>query len=114
MNRKYRFGIYLSALLLCAAYCVSYQNYQEVPQEELVKPVPSQSVTLSGDNRVYQYYLLKEGDYVYVYLDDKTTLYETTSIRVDTLPEALQQEVKNGKSLATEHDLYNFLENYSS
>ena len=45
---------------------------------------------------------------------DKETLYENTSIRLSSLPDALKTEIKNGKYIRTEKELYNFLENYSS
>ena len=47
-------------------------------------------------------------------LDDKETLYENTSIRLSSLPDALKTEIQNGKYIRTEKELYDFLENYSS
>ena len=49
-----------------------------------------------------------------VYEKDRETLYEPTGIAVDTLPEALQAEIRQGKYLKTHEELYSFLENYSS
>lgn len=60
------------------------------------------------------YYLTEEDGLVQVYEGDKETLYEPTQISVDQLPENLQQEIKAGKYLDSEEDLYNFLENYST
>ena len=51
---------------------------------------------------------------VNIYREDGTTLYETTDIPVSLLPEALRQEISAGKGVATEQELYDFLENYSS
>ena len=62
----------------------------------------------------YCYYLLEVNGYVAVYLDDKKTIYEYTSIDVETLPVLLQNEVKNGKYIKDIEELYGFLENYSS
>ena len=62
----------------------------------------------------YCYYLLEKNGYVVVYLSDKETIYEYTSIDVETLPETVQNEVKNGKYIEDMEELYGFLENYSS
>ena len=52
--------------------------------------------------------------YIVVYLSDKSTPYEYTSIRFDELPERLQKEIRNGKYVESAEALYGFLENYSS
>ena len=52
--------------------------------------------------------------YVIVYLDDQTSIYEYTNIRVEELPEELQNEIREGKRLEGKDKLYGFLENYSS
>lgn len=49
-----------------------------------------------------------------VYLDDQTSIYEYTNIRVEELPEELQNEIREGKRLEGKDKLYGFLENYSS
>lgn len=60
-------------------------------------------------------FFIKEADgLVNIYREDGTTLYETTDIPVSLLPEALRQEISAGKGVATEQELYDFLENYSS
>lgn len=58
--------------------------------------------------------LQKNRGCVSIYLDDKETLYENTSIRLTSLPDALKTEIQNGKYIRTEKELYDFLENYSS
>lgn len=62
----------------------------------------------------YEYILLEEKGYVAVYHTDKKTLYASTDIRVSELPDELQKEIKEGKYIGSEEQLYNFLENYSS
>ena len=60
-------------------------------------------------------FFIKEADgLVNIYREDGTTLYETTDIPVSLLPETLRQEISAGKGVATEQELYDFLENYSS
>lgn len=122
MKRKYRIGICLSAALLCVLYWSSYQSFLEEkspsPQTEAttedVQPVPAKTVSGQQDEKVYAYYLVEVDGYVAVYESDQKTLFETTSIRVDSLPQKLQEEVRQKKGLRDEHELYSFLENYSS
>ena len=54
----------------------------------------------------YCYYLLEKNGYVVVYLSDRETIYEYTSIDVETLPETVQNEVKNGKYIEDMEELY--------
>jgi len=51
---------------------------------------------------------------VVVYYADAETVYATTDIKYEYLPERLQTEIQQGKQISTEKELYNFLENYSS
>lgn len=60
------------------------------------------------------FYLVNEKNYVVVYCDDLKTVYMSTNIPLDSLPEEWQQEIIQNKYIATEEELYNFLESYSS
>lgn len=62
----------------------------------------------------YEYVLLEENGYVAVYHTDRKTLYASTDILVEELPQNLQEEIKNGKFISSEAQLYNFLESYTS
>ncbi len=62
----------------------------------------------------YAYVLIEEDGFVAVYQADRETLYATTGILIENLPGNLQQEIKEGKTIENEEQLYNFLENYSS
>lgn len=62
----------------------------------------------------YEYILLEEEGYVAVYHTDKKTLYASTDIQIQELPEELQKEIKEGKYIGSEEQLYSFLESYSS
>lgn len=122
MNRKYRIGVYALSVLLCVLYCTSYRSFLEEkdpsPETEAVtempQPIPAKTVNNQKDQKVYTYYLGELEGYVAVYKSDQETLYEMTSIRVDSLPQELQEEIRLKKGLADEHELYSFLENYSS
>ena len=60
------------------------------------------------------FYLVNEKNYVVVYCDDMKTIYMNTNITLDSLPDKLKQEIIQNKYIATEEELYNFLESYSS
>ena len=60
------------------------------------------------------FYLKEQDGYVTIYRGDRETLYETTDISLSLLPEALAEEIRAGKALSGEQELYDFLENYSS
>lgn len=60
------------------------------------------------------FYLAAYDNKVRVYLEDKQTVYIETDIRVDLLPEELQQQIMQMMWVENQKELYNFLENYSS
>lgn len=71
-------------------------------------------VVIRQSRTVYgTYYLMEEEGKVVVYKGDKSTVFEPTEILVESLPKELQKEIRQGKFIDTEEELYNFLENYS-
>ena len=60
------------------------------------------------------FYLAVYNNEVVVFLDDRETVYIETKIRLDSLPEELQQEIIQMMLVESEEELYNFLETYSS
>lgn len=61
-----------------------------------------------------KYYLTEEDEYVVVYYGDRETVYEYTDIRIRNLPDKVKEEILEGKFVQDDHDLYSFLENYTS
>lgn len=116
MKRKLIISFVSLAILVCAAYNISYRislsDYTE--PETSVTEAPAAAANAGNPTPLYQYYLMAEDGYISVYLDDKTTLYENTTIRFESLPQKLQKEIQDGKYLKDDRELYNFLENYSS
>ena len=49
-----------------------------------------------------------------VYYMDQKTVYEYTDIPVVSLPERMKRSIRDGNCLLDVHELYDFLENYSS
>ena len=60
------------------------------------------------------YYLMVADHIIVVYLEDQQTVYMNTDILLDSLDDALQAEIIQGKYLETEEEVINFLESYSS
>jgi len=62
----------------------------------------------------FEFLLVNRDNYVAVYQLPENEIYEYTDVVLDMLPKELQQEIKDGKYLKNEAELYNFLENYTS
>ena len=70
--------------------------------------------TVSRENENYEFVLRNYHNYVTVYTLPEDTLYEYTDVILDVLPEETKEEIRQGKYLRNEEELYNFLENYTS
>lgn len=120
--RKFFYGISV-IVFLCLLSLGFYSSYLRTDRRnsELPSRLPVEDITegelvnASGDSDDYGLFFLKDKDgFVLVYEGDQTTVYETTGIAVNSLPEKLSQEIRQGKFLKTYEELYSFLENYSS
>lgn len=60
------------------------------------------------------FYLIVQNHYIFIYEEDRKTLFMPTDILLEALPEVLQREIIAGKRIESEEELYNFLESYSS
>ena len=60
------------------------------------------------------YYLMVADHFIVVYRADRQTLYMNTDILLEDLDDALQAEIMQGKYMASEEEVYHFLESYSS
>ena len=120
MKKKYCIGFFAGVFLLVSMLGIGYQlSYQYMlDRQEAKAEIPEQkteSITTKGSATKNEgYYICELHGYIVVYLNDKTTIYEVTSIPLSNLPEDMQEEVKEGKLIETEQALYGFLENYSS
>lgn len=124
MKRKLSIGFFTAALaafvMISAAYHFTYERAVEKAQEEIAmtedeKQEKNETVTTEGEAvKEDAYYLMEVNGYVVVFLSDKKTAYDYTSIEVSSLPVTLQNEIKNGKYVESTQLLYSFLENYSS
>ena len=82
-------------------------------QNETSGPEPIKHKTESTEITT-GYYLMENDGYVIVYMADRKTVFEYTSIPVNELDDTLQREIRFGKYLDTIGQVYGFLENYSS
>lgn len=121
METRYHIGLLTGTLLILAilsyAYYADYNYRKELARtEQTEQQETEQTVSTQGwcTQRMGWYYLKNRNGYVIVYLDDQTSIYEYTNIRVEELPEELQKEIREGKRLEGKDKLYGFLENYSS
>lgn len=128
MKRKLSIGFFTVTLaafiILAAAYHFTYERAVERAREEVAlagqeeeeeEQQSGQTVTTEGDAvKEDAYYLMEVNGYVVVFLSDKKTAYDYTSIEVSSLPATVQNEVKNGKYIESTELLYSFLENYTS
>ena len=96
-SRRYCIGFFAGIFLLSLLYIFSDLRFQSVRAEEGIV-----------------YYLEEEEGKVSIYQGEEHTLYEKTSIPVKQLPAGIQEEIREGKSLSGEGELFSFLENYSS
>lgn len=128
----------LAAALIITAILVVFYFRQEAgisPEEqrgtELVELVPTKITpdmvsasekeslqntepTQNTSGGVYQFLLVNDNNYVAVYSLPENEIYEYTDVILDVLPAELQEEIRQGKYLRNEEELYNFLENYTS
>lgn len=62
----------------------------------------------------YKYWLTDVDGTIVVYKADKQTVYINTTIKTENLPEDEQEKVKQGRYIQSIHELYDYLESYTS
>lgn len=70
--------------------------------------------TVVSENDVGCFYLMANNGHVTVYYSDMKTLFLSTNILLEQLPDEIKQEILDKKYIKNEEELYNFLESYSS
>ncbi|MCI9546013.1 MAG: hypothetical protein HFH60_04905 [Lachnospiraceae bacterium] len=112
----YGAGIFLVVAIFTLGFYGSYRISQLRGQVRELKAVQREYQALEAENQTLDagFYLKNDNGKVHVYRGDGETVYEYTNIQVSSLPEAVQQEIEQGKFIKSEVELYSFLENYSS
>ena len=102
------------------------QDSQTMTLEDKEKGFKSQHLELfSADRikvlRIYDtskettgFYIMEVDGEIGVYKEDRETLYFKTGLDPEALPDEILQEVRDGKFMETELQVYHFLESYSS
>ena len=117
------------------------ESYVGLTREELVKQLSEQMKNISEEERAsgllsmtltsftkekicvrkvyddktsYQYFITEKDGYLIVFLNDKTTVFETTDIVYSNLSDSQKREVNDGVYVTDEEELYSILESYSS
>lgn len=102
------------------------QDSQTMTLEDKQKGFKSQHLELFSSDRIkvlriYDtskeqagFYIMEVDGEIGVYREDKTTLYFRTGLNPKSLPADVLNEVREGKYMDTELQIYHFLESYSS
>lgn len=110
MNKKYGIGFLLGFIILVALFVMAYRiSYNRA----LDKHNSEKEEELVAETELC-YYIKEMDGYVTVYKEDKKTVYEYTTIRVEDLPEDVQKKLEDGIKMTSLSQVYGFLENYSS
>lgn len=88
--------------------------FSSAGEQETEHAVEAEAVPDEAGLESYQFVLVNHDNYVTVYQLPERELYEYTDVILDVLPAELQEEIRRGKYLRSEEELYNFLENYTS
>ena len=68
----------------------------------------------SPTTTVMHYYMVSKDNKLVIYYEDMETIFLTTDILLENLPENVKREILSKKYFENEEELYNFLESYSS
>ena len=91
---------------------VETETPQTETENETVASEPDTAAVTAEET--YEYVLVDHNNYVAVYQLPERTIYEYTDVIMDVLPEEIREEIRRGKYLRNEEELYNFLENNTS
>ncbi len=129
MKKTTRIRLFLVAVTLacCGAYGGGYYFSTQQSEKRLQQELALENQKLQEESQAneesaasstaavpYEFVLCEEDGYITVYCADRETIYESTDIKVKTLSQELQKEIKTGKPIYSEQELYNFLESHSS
>lgn len=110
MKKRYGVGFLLGIILLIliALFIFAYDRSYNHALEK------NNTVERTKTEQELCYYIKESDGYVTVYEHDGKTVYEYTTILVNSLPEEIQEKLKDGIKVTSLGQVYGFLENYSS
>lgn len=77
------------------------------------KKIESRTIKEASNNDS-GYYIMEKDGYVCIYKAQDKSLYYQSDILIEDLPLQLQEEIRIGKYIGSELEVYHFLESYSS
>lgn len=117
MKVKLYFGITIAAVVAYSLLTIGYHYRYQVAKEkaQLPKNPIHESVEADGYSTKNEgFYLRNQNGFIVVYLSDNKTVYEYTSISIDSLPQNIKEQLTEGIFIESEEALFGFLENYTS
>ena len=112
MNKKYSIGFFFGTIFIVVFFIIGYRmSYNHALENKHTQTEQEREVQAEPETG---YYIMDSDGYVTVYLADRKTVFEYTTISTEDLPEHLQTELKNGLKMVSLGEVYGFLENYSS
>ncbi len=93
---------------------VPAQEQAEAEREEEADMTEANAGAEAEQESAFRFLLLENDDAVIVYELPEQKLFEYTDVDFGALPDVLREEIRQGKYLKNEEELYNFLENYTS
>ena len=116
MKKQYSISFFAVSMMCVLLLSFAYRmDYEHMKLEAKDKTAEEDSMATEGNASKAEVYYLKElNGFVAVYLNDRKTVYEYTTIPLENLPREVAKEVEKGMPIASEESLYSFLEGYSS
>ena len=112
MSRKYSIGLFITTIFIIVLFAVGYRmSYNHALEKKNTQTEQEREVQAKPETG---YYIKDTDGYVTVYLADRKTVFEYTTIPTAELPDHLQTELKTGIKIMSLGEVYGFLENYSS
>lgn len=114
MRKKYSLVLLFVIVILIVTLSLGYQKEYEYVEEQ-ARLEEQRMLSVQGNAVKEQVFWLKaRNGFVVVFLEDGESVYEYTDIRLTSLPENLQEEIRRGKRMVGIEKVYGFLENYTS
>ena len=118
MKRQVSVSIFLAILVIALTWLYIKFNNETKIEENVITTEndvsKEESVTISQQYSTCPYYIKVEDGRLIVYESKTQEIFMETSIEIHTLPDEIIEKLETGIFFATEGELYDFLESYSS
>ena len=118
MKRQISISILFAILLIIMVwfYIKTYNERKPIVDDNTTEQsvIKDEAVEISKEHENYIYYAKDEDGRVVIYSANNEKIIMETGIETFSLPDIIQEKLKNGIFFETEQKMYDFLENYSS